>query len=225
LSTLLFALACAAPQATERSVRPGANDAFLASDVDVDEFVEKFENESREIAAQRANITLHLGLRPGMSVADIGAGTGLFMDELAHGVGSTGRVYAVDIAPAFVEHLRERAAASGLDQVQVVRATERSVELPAASIDVALVCDTYHHFEYPQSTLESLHAALRPDGLLAVVDFERTPESRAWVLEHVRAGSAQVIAEIEAAGFQLVDRPAVSGLTENYLLRFRKRQP
>ncbi|HZL99062.1 MAG TPA: class I SAM-dependent methyltransferase, partial [Planctomycetota bacterium] len=179
-----------------------------------------FEGESREIAAQCAGITLHLGLRPGMAVADIGAGTGLFMGELARSVGPEGRVYAVEIAPAFVEHLRRRAAEAGLEQVEVVQCSERSVGLPPDSLDAALVCDTYHHFEYPQSTLASLRSALKPGGLLAVVDFERLPDSRPWVLEHVRAGSEQVIAEIEAAGFRLVDRPDVGGLEENYLLRF-----
>jgi len=206
--------------AAETSVRPGVNDPFLSKDLDVGEFVNAFEGESREIAVQCAHITLCLGLRPGMTVADIGAGTGLFMDELAHGVGASGRVYEVDIAPAFVEHLRQRAGQAGLRQVQVVQCTDHSVELPAGSVDVALVCDTYHHFEYPQSTLASLREALKPGGLLAVVDFERTPDSRPWVLDHVRCGSEQVIDEIETAGFQLVDRPAVAGLSENYLLRF-----
>lgn len=233
--SLLLALACASPApaagrdaaapSAETSVRPGVNAPFLAPDVDVGEFVKAFEGESREIAQQCANITLHLGLRPGMTVADVGAGTGLFMSELAHGVGAAGRVYAIDIAPAFVEHLRERAKAEGLGQVEVVQCSERSVDLPEGSVDVAFVCDTYHHFEYPQATLASLRSALKPGGLLAVVDFERRPDSRAWVLEHVRCDSETVIAEIEAAGFQLVDRPAVSGLQENYLLRFRKRQP
>ena len=210
------------PGGSEQSVRPGVNDRFLAQDVNVAEFVQAFEGESREIAVQRAGIALHLGLRPGMAVADVGAGTGLFMEELAHGVGSTGTVYAVDLAPAFVEHLRQRAAEHELKQVQVVQCTDRSIELPSGSIDVALVCDTYHHFEYPTLTLASIATALKPGGLLVVVDFERTPDSRPWVLEHVRCGSEQVITEIEAAGFQLVDRPAVSGLSENYLLRFRK---
>jgi SAM-dependent methyltransferase len=239
LSPLLLALACASPASKtapaagreaaalgpEPSVRPGVNAPFLAPDVDVGEFVKAFEGESREIAQQCANITLHLGLKPGMTVADVGAGTGLFMSELAHGVGPAGRVYEIDIAPAFVEHLRERARSESLGQVEVVQCTERSVELPAGSVDVALVCDTYHHFEYPQSTLASLREALKPGGVLAVVDFERRPDSRPWVLEHVRCGSEQVIAEIEAAGFHLEDRPAVPGLSENYLLRFRKREP
>ena len=239
VSSLLLARACASPASpappaagrdaaapgAEPSVRPGVNDRFLASDVDVGEFVKAFEGESREIAQQCANITLHLGLKPGMTVADVGAGTGLFMSELAHGVGPAGRVFEIDIAPAFVEHLRERARSEDRGQVEVVQCTERSVELPAGSVDVALVCDTYHHFEYPQSTLASLREAIKPGGLLAIVDFERRPDSRPWVLEHVRCDSEQVIAEVEAAGFQLVDRPAVSGLQENYLLRFRKREP
>ena len=232
---LLLALACGAPaapaaapgsprtaDAAEPSVRPGVNAPFLATDVDVGHFVETFEGESREIAAQRQLIAMHLGLRPGMTVADIGAGTGLFMPDLAHGVGPGGTVYAVDIAPAFLEHLRQRARAEGLDRVQVVAGTERSVELPPSSVDVAFVCDTYHHFEYPHSTLASLRDALKPDGVLVVVDFERRSDSRQWVLDHVRCGSEQVIAEIEAEGFHLIDRPAVQGLAENYLLRFRR---
>jgi len=233
---LLLALACGSPEtadarapaaeslasADEASVRPGVNAPFLAEDLDVGEFVERFEGESREIAAQRELIALHLGLRPGMTVADIGAGTGLFMADLAHGVGEHGTVYAVELAPRFVEHLRRRAAENGLERVQVVRCTERSVELPPDSVDVALVCDTYHHFEYPRSTLASLREALKPGGLLVIVDFERRPDSRQWVLDHVRCGSEQVIAEIEAEGFRLVDRPPVSGLSENYLLRFRR---
>lgn len=233
---LLLALACAGSEragtaapagassapAAEASVRPGVNAPFLSDDLDVGEFVERFEGESREIAAQRELIALHLGLRPGMTVADIGAGTGLFMADLAHGVGEHGTVYAVELAPRFVEHLRRRAADEGLDRVEIVPCTERSVELPPASVDVALVCDTYHHFEYPRSTLASLHEALKPGGLLVVVDFERRPDSRPWVLDHVRCGSEQVIAEIEAEGFRLVDRPPVPGLSENYLLRFRK---
>ena len=227
---LLLALACASPPPAagaasagpETSVRPGVNAPFLAPNVNVGEFVQAFEGESREIAQQCANITLFLGLRPGMTVADVGAGTGLFMSELAHGVGPAGRVYSVDIAPAFVAHLRERARTEGLGQVEVVQCSDRSVDLPAGSVDVALVCDTYHHFEYPRSTLESLRSAIKPGGVLAIVDFERRPDSRDWVLQHVRCDSAQVIAEVEAAGFHLEDRPPVPGLSENYLLRFRR---
>jgi ubiquinone/menaquinone biosynthesis C-methylase UbiE len=213
------------PPPEDESIKPGINQEFLAKKVDLAHWVQTFEGEAREIAVQKKAIVASLNLAKGDDVADVGSGTGLFLAPLADAVGVGGRVYALDISPEFVDALKKRAKAEGLEPVEVRLSKERSVELPQFSIDAAFVCDTYHHFEYPRSTLDSIRAALKPDGLLAVVDFERTPESRAWVLEHVRAGSGQVIAEIEAAGFQLVDRPTVSGLKENYLLRFRKRQP
>ncbi len=217
----LTLLACAAP---EESVRPGINDSYLSEDLDIDEMVARFETESREIAAERASITAAIGLRPGQSVADIGAGTGLFLEPLATAVGAGGKVYAVDIAPAMVAHLRGRAAEMRNANVEVVHCTERSAELPTASVDAVFLCDTYHHFEYPRSTLASIRAALRPGGDLVIVDFERIPGvSREWVLNHVRAGKQEVIAELAAAGFDFVEEIEIDGLVENYFVRFRRR--
>ena len=90
-------------------------------------------------------------------------------------------------------------------------------------LDLVFICDTYHHFEYPQTTLASLHAALRPGGMLAVVDFERIEGvSRPWVLNHMRAGKEVFRSEIEAAGFRFLEEVEVAGLEENYLLLFRR---
>jgi ubiquinone/menaquinone biosynthesis C-methylase UbiE len=156
-------------------------------------------------------------------VADIGAGTGLFLPAFNREVSSDGRVYAVEISPRFLEHLRERAKREDLSRVEVVEALEDSVALPAASVDLAFVCDTYHHFEYPQSTLHSLYTAIRPGGSLVILDFERIPgESRDWVLEHVRAGKDTFRREIESAGFRFEREVTVEGLKENYVLRFRR---
>ncbi len=202
---------------------PDLNERFLAEDLDVDRYIDIFEAESREIYAQREGIAAALGLEPGMAVADVGAGTGLFMPAFTSRIGAAGTLYAVEIAPRFLDHLRRRARDAGHAQVQVVRATEHSVELPAASIDVAFVCDTYHHFSDPASTLASLRAALRPGASLVIVDFERVPgETPDWVLEHVRAGKDVFIAEIEAAGFELVEELEIDGLEQNYVLRFRR---
>jgi len=221
LLPLLVALACASPPSP--GARPEINADFRKPDVDVDRWVGTLESESREIAAQRKAITEALGLRPGQAVADIGAGTGLFEEPFARAVGPTGVVYAVDIAPAFIEHIRERAAAAGLSQVQPVLCDDRSTGLPPGSVDVAFVCDTYHHFENPSDTLASLREALRPGGRLVVVDFERVEgQSRAWVLEHVRCGREQVIAEIEAAGFRYTRTLPVAGLSENYVIEFAR---
>lgn len=212
----------AAP-APEVSVRPGANERFLDPELDVEQFVKTFEGESREIALHRDGILAQLDLRSGLDVADIGAGTGLFMAPFAKAVGPTGSVYAVDISEGFMEHLEERAKNEGLTQVQTVLCAEDSVSLPADSVDLAFVCDTYHHFEYPQSTLASLFKALRPGGRLVIVDFERIPGvSRDWVLDHVRIGREQTMAEVVAAGFEVVGDLPVDGLEENYMVAFRR---
>ena len=207
----------------ETSVKPGINEDFLDPELDVAKFEQRFEGESREVFVHRARIAALLQLRPGMAVADVGAGTGLYTLLFAPKVGAEGRVYGVDIAPNFVEHIRRAAAERDLPQVEARLCSERSVELPAASVDLVFVCDTYHHFEYPMATLASIHAALRPGGELVVLDFVREPGvSREWILDHVRAGEAVVRQEIEAAGFTFVRREATPFLQENYVLRFRR---
>jgi ubiquinone/menaquinone biosynthesis C-methylase UbiE len=212
----------AAPVQRE-SVKPGINDRF--QNPDVDEFVRSFEAESREIYAQREAIVAELELRPGMDVADIGAGTGFFTILFARAVGPDGKVYGVDIAENFVQHIRELAEREGLGNVHGVVNREDSVDLPAGSIDLAFICDTYHHFEYPEPTLASIHKALRPGGALVIVDFKRIEgTSREWVLNHVRAGQEVTTQEIERAGFELVDDGAdIRYLDENYLIRFRRK--
>ncbi|MBW2577129.1 MAG: methyltransferase domain-containing protein [Deltaproteobacteria bacterium] len=228
LGLLCLALACsnsteAPSKPEEASVRPGVNKRFLAEDLDVGQFVEIFEGESREVFVQRERVVEALALSPGMTIADIGAGTGLFLPDFDREVGSEGQVYAVEISPKFLEHLRERSEREGLSRVELVEGLEDSVELPTASVDLAFVCDTYHHFEYPLSTLASLYAAIRPGGSLVILDFDRIPgESSDWVMEHLRAGKEVFRREIESAGFRFEREVPVEGLQENYVLRFRR---
>lgn len=180
-----------------------------------------FEREGREVYDRRFEILEALEVQPGMRVADVGAGTGLYTLLFAEAVGPTGRVYAVDISESFVEAIRARAAAEGLGNVVPVVNHEKSADLPPASVDLVFLADTYHHFEYPRSMLDSIRGALVADGLLAIIDFRRVPGvSSRWILSHVRAGREQVIAEVEQAGFKLVDEPLK--LRGNYFVRFRK---
>jgi SAM-dependent methyltransferase len=216
----------AAPVAAleEKSVRPGINEEYLKPGVQATQWVERFEREGREVYVHRDRIVDSARIRPGMSVADIGAGTGLFVPLLAERAGARGTIYAVDIVPDFLRHIEKRSAEAGQKNVRTVLATERSVELPANSIDLAFICDVYHHFEYPQHSLSSIHRALKPGGELVMVEFKRIPgESSDWILNHVRAGQEVFTAEIEAAGFEAVEE--FDFLKDNYMLRFRKTKP
>ena len=163
------------------------------------------------------------GIQPGQVVADVGAGTGLFVGLFSEAVGNSGKVYALDISPKFVEHVQRRVETEQLLNVEAVLSGESSTELPSESVDVIYVCDTYHHFEYHQAMVVSLYKTLRSGGWLVIVDFERIPGiSREWVLGHVRAGKEQVTSEVLQGGFEYVDEVDVPGLRENYMIRFRK---
>jgi SAM-dependent methyltransferase len=220
LVTLTFLAApLAVLPAQEKSVRPGINKAF--ENPDVKGFVGKFEVESREIYARRKEIVAACKLKPGMRVADIGAGTGLFTRLFAREVGPGGKVFAVDIAPQFIAHIEKTCREAGLKNVVGVVCTPDSAKLPANSIDLAFICDTYHHFEYPAKTLRSIHRALRPGGHLVLIDFHRIEgKSSEWVLGHVRAGQEVFTREIVAAGFKVVEERDI--LKENYFVRFVK---
>jgi ubiquinone/menaquinone biosynthesis C-methylase UbiE len=137
-------------------------------------------------------------------------------------VGAEGKVYAVEIAPKFLVHIRDRAQKAGATNVEAVLCTARSVELPENSIDLAFICDAYHHFEFPQASLASLHKALKPGGEIVLIDFKRIPgESSDFVMGHVRAGQEVFEAEIAAAGFEKVSE-VKDVLKENYFVRYRK---
>ena len=208
------------PDQDESSVHPGINDPYFRPD-GPERYRRILEAESREIVQRRSDIVDAIGLRTGMVVADIGAGTGLLTTEIAQRVGTRGQVYAVDIVPEFLDLIRSRAAEHGLRNVTVIQGEEKAAGLGPGSIDLAFMCDTYHHLEYPQAYMRSLFLSLRPGATLVLVDMKRVEgESSPGVLRHVRAGKAEVIGEVEQAGF--VFRSETDLLEENYYLHFRR---
>ncbi len=210
----------------EASVRPHVNRQYKNPNLDVGTWAKRFTGESREVFAERLNILAALHLEPGDRIADIGAGTGLYVKLFAESVGPTGKVYAVDISQPFLDFIAENAAADNLENVATVRGADRSTNLADASVDVVFHSDTYHHFEYPNTMVRDLARVLDEDGEMFVLDFERIEGvTSEGLLNHVRAGKAVVIAEIEASGFDLIEEIALPGLRENYLLRFEKERP
>jgi predicted methyltransferase len=150
----------------------------------------------------------HLHLKPGMTVADIGTGAGYMLPYLSKAVGPGGMVLAEDIFDDFLGRARERAHSEGLANVKFIKGTEKTPNLPPSSVDVALALDSYHHYDYPQEMLAGILAGLKPGGRLVIVDFYRRPDAmpRGNAMEHIRADEAEVIREVEEAGFRFVSR-------------------
>lgn len=208
--------------AIQESVKPGINRDWKSDNIAP--LVERLEAESREIYHERAQLAALVGLKEGMEVADIGAGSGFMAEEFARIVGAKGTVFAVDINPKLLERIAQRSQQAGLTNIKPVLTGEREVKLDRRSVDVVFVCDTYHHFEYPRSSLAGIRRALRNRGELVVVDFKREPgKSEPFILEHVRADKETFKKEIEAAGFRFVREEEAPFLKDNYVLRFRKR--
>lgn len=204
-------------------VKPGINAGFLDPNLDVQEWIDRFEVESREVFHARAEIMRQLDLQPGQRIADVGAGTGFFTLLMAEAIGDKGWAYAIDISPRFVEHLVKQFDGRSVSNVTTVMCDDDSICLPPASINVAFICDVYHHFEYPNETMKSIHSALTEGGRVVLIDFERIPGvSREWTIGHVRAGKQTFSDEIQAAGFELTGERKIPGFKENYYLEFRK---
>lgn len=206
---------------TPKSVPPGINDFWRGGDIDP--LIDRLERESREIYRERLNLAALAGPPAGAIIADVGAGSGFMALEFAALVGDNGTVYAVDINPAMLDDVLRKAAAKGMTNVRKVLSSEDSVNLAPDSVDMVFLCDTYHHFEYPQPMMRSIYEALRPGGQLVLVELKRIPgESEPWMLEHVRAGEEVFKREIVQAGFELTNSHYSPYLKDNYVLRFRK---
>jgi ubiquinone/menaquinone biosynthesis C-methylase UbiE len=122
-------------------------------------------------------LTKLLELKPGMTVADVGAGFGAWTVRFAKVVGNSGRVYASDIGPAQLAALRDTVRRDSLSNVTVIEGAANATNLPALCCDAILIRDAYHHLTQPEDIVKSLAAALKPGGRLAVIDFPPRPNS------------------------------------------------
>jgi cyclopropane fatty-acyl-phospholipid synthase-like methyltransferase len=118
-----------------------------------------------------------LELKPGMTVADVGAGFGAWTMRLARELGPTGRVYATDVGAAQIAALRDVTQRERLNTVTVIQGAISSTNLPALCCDAVLIRDAYHHFTEPDALIRSLAASLKPGGRLAVIDFPPRPNT------------------------------------------------
>lgn len=166
---------------------------------DVDRYVKAFDDPARDAWQMPDRVIQALGLAPGQSVADIGAGTGYFSVRLAASAAEP-RVFAVDIEPAMVEYVRERSEKEGLRNVVAVLAGADRSNLPEP-VDVVLIADTYHHIPDRVAYFTALRASLKPGGRLAIVDFRKDAPEGPPV--EFRFTPEEIGAELASAGFVL----------------------
>lgn len=205
--------------AEEQNVNPGINNYYY--DAKFEQWLETFESPGREVYDKKAAIVQEAQIKPGMRIADIGAGTGFYSIAFAQQTGEKGLVYAVDISADFIRNIELRAKNQGLKNIKGIINNQKHIGLAQNSIDLAFICDTYHHFEYPLTTLQSVYQALDSGGKLIIIDFKRDPHiSTPWVMGHVRANKEKVIKEVESIGFKLTDDKNI--LESNFFLNFIK---
>ncbi len=193
--------------AQDESMAPGINESYKQRP---GEAIKQFDFFNRDLNQQK-EILDACGLKPGMDVADIGAGGGAHACLFAEKVLPEGKVYAVEIVQEFLDHINATCKEKGIENVQCVLGSDTSCNLEPSSVDLVFTCDTYHHFEYPFKMMASIREALRPNGQFIIIDFK----DKSW---HVRADSQTVIEEINKSGFKLIENRDFSNML--FLARF-----
>ncbi|HYE87460.1 MAG TPA: class I SAM-dependent methyltransferase [Vicinamibacterales bacterium] len=162
-------------------------------------WLERAERESEEAPSKALEA---LDLKPGMVVADIGAGSGYYTSRIARRVGPSGRVYATDIQPGMIDLLNRRVTSEGLTNVTTILAGMEEPKLPPKSLDLAIMVDVYHELQQPQLFLQLLKDAFKPGGRLVLLEF-RKEDPNVPILPAHKMSVAEVKQELEAEGYVL----------------------
>lgn len=231
-ATVLVALPAAAqpapaqPQSAYQNVpadRDGIGKRFMGRDIagvmgfEGAAWLERADREKEE----RSDLLMQaLALRPGMVVADVGAGSGYYSRRMASTVGSGGTVFAVDVQPQMVALLKNVARQPGLSNIQPVLATEQDVQLAPNSIDLAIMVDVYHELAFPQEVMRSLVRALKPGARVVFVEYRAEDDSVPIKALH-KMSEAQI--KREAALHPLVWERTASTLPWQHVVFFQKK--
>jgi SAM-dependent methyltransferase len=180
------------------------------------------ERPARAVEEQPDQLIRQLWLHPGMTVADIGAGTGYLSRRLAQAVGPKGKVLAVDVQPEMLALLRSLNARLGLTNIVPVLGTETSPRLPVASVDLALMVDVYHEFDFPYEMMQGICASLKPGGRVVFVEY-RAEDPLVPIKPLHKMTQAQVKKEMSALPLDWVQ--TIEVLPRQHIIIFSKRAP
>lgn len=197
-----------------------SNEKFLKEDLDVALWQERFENRDRDVYKNMDKIVSALDIKPGETVADVGAGTGFFLKPIFNEITSAGKLIAVDISPKFVSFLKARGTRENISNLEVIKGSTTSTNIADNSVDLVFICDTYHHFENREEMLKDLSRALKKGGRLVIVDFDLSKKDDSWVARHLDETKGDFIKEISK--FFKFEKESKIGLSENFMIHFKK---
>lgn len=180
---------------------------------------EWLERDSRESEERPNTLIRLLDIQPGAVIADIGAGTGYFSRRLARATGPEGVVLAVDLQPEMLTLLRDNMSAEGLDNVVPILGDVDDPKLLGQSVDLVLMVDVYHEFEFPHEMMTRIVRALSPKGVVAFVEY-RAEDPEVPIKRLHKMSEAQVIREAEFVGLEHVQ--TIADLPRQHLILCRK---
>lgn len=160
-----------------------------------------------------------LGLEPGMTVCDMGCGNGYWTLLMSRVVGETGRVLAVDIQPEMLTKLRRRAARAGVENVELILGKIDDPNLPPGEVDLVMMVDVYHEFSHPESMLWSIRRSLKPEGVIALLEY-RQEDPTVPIKPLHKMSKSQIMKEYRANGFKLVRE--YNGLPWQHMMFFAR---
>jgi predicted methyltransferase len=216
MSVLARAAICAAALALSPSASAQAPHTHRHGFGDAEKWAHVFDDPERDAWQKPHQVIQALALKPDALVADIGAGTGYFAARLANML-PKGTVYAVDVEPAMVKYLGERAQREGLANLKPVAGAPADPRLPA-KVDLLLFVDVYHHIENRERYFRDAAASLKPGGRLAIIDFRL--DSPKGPPKNARVAPERVKAELTKAGYVLKNEHAF--LPNQYFLVFAR---
>lgn len=181
---------------------------------DVDRWVAAFDDPARAEWQKPEHVIALMEMAEGMTVADLGAGTGYFLPYLSRAVGPGGKVLGLDVEPNLVDHMTKRAAKEGLANVEARAVAPDDPGLDPGSVDRVLIVDTWHHLPDRVAYAKKIAAALKPGGRIFVVDF--TLESERGPAPKHKLSEEALIAELAAAG--LAARVLEEDLPDQYVV-------
>ena len=169
---------------------------------------------------ERCSLMLaNLGIKPGMTICDMGCGNGFYSLQMAQLTGNTGHVVGVDVQPEMLDLLRKRMEEQGIENIIPVLGSFHNPRLPPNSIDLILLVDVYHELSHPEPMLAAMRRSLKPAGLIVLVEF-RAEDPKVPIKKLHKMSKEQVEKELTANGFKLAKE--FNGLPWQHMLFYEK---